>query len=247
MSSYKGHTLFAFILSFVMFFDPFAIALAVIGANIPDFDHEFKRNNVLLIISVGILLSIFLYLLKLPIYLGLIIVLLGFIFLLSSHRGFTHSVLGAIILTLILFLLVYFGMDLSSYFNLYSIGNVPLNYIVLAIVLVFLSILFLNKQLSMLFILSMAVFIALVSIGIIPVFRINVYALIFSIFLGLFSHIILDSFSPSGIRPFSPFSDKKHYKKFGIFLLVLVFAIYFILFFDKTDSLLDFLLFAHLF
>ena len=50
MSSYKGHTIFAFILSLIMFYDPFAIALAVIGANIPDFDHEFKRNHVLIII-----------------------------------------------------------------------------------------------------------------------------------------------------------------------------------------------------
>ena len=61
MSSYKGHTIFAFILSLVMFYDPFAIALAVIGANIPDFDHEFRRNHVLIIISLGIILTLFFF------------------------------------------------------------------------------------------------------------------------------------------------------------------------------------------
>ncbi|MBR5503242.1 MAG: metal-dependent hydrolase [Methanobrevibacter sp.] len=241
MSSYKGHSIFALILSLLMFYDPFAIALAILGANIPDFDHELKRNHVLIIISVGILLSMFLYLLNLPIYLGLIIGLLGVIFLLSSHRGFTHSILGCIVLAVSLFLLVYFGMDLSSYFNLSAITNIPLNYIILAGVLIFLSILFLNRKLASIFIVFMVLFIGLVSFGIIPVFKINVYVLIFSIFLGLFSHMILDSFSPSGIKPFSPFSDKKYYKKLGIFLLAVIIVSYLLLFPDKLAFYFNFL------
>ena len=241
MSSYKGHSIFAFFLSLLMFFDPFAIALAILGANIPDFDHEFKRNHVLIIISVGILLSIFLYLLNLPVYLGLIICLLGILFLLSSHRGFTHSILGCIVLAVSLFLLVYFGMDLSSYFNLTTITNVPLNYIILAGILIFLSILFLNGKLASIFIAFMVLFIVSVSFGAIPIFKINVYVLIFSIFLGLFSHIILDSFSPSGIKPFSPFSDKKYYKKLGILLFILIFISYLILFPEKLAFYFNFL------
>ena len=241
MSSYKGHTIFAFILSLIMFYDPFAIALAVIGANIPDFDHEFKHNHVLIIISVGIILSIFLYLLNLPIYLGLIISLLGFIFLVSSHRGFTHSILGCIVLGAFVFLLVYFGMDLSSYFNLSSITNIPLNYIILVCVLVFLAILFLNRKLSLLFVLLMILFIGLLYFGFLPILRINAHILIFSTFLGLFSHIILDSFSPSGIKPFSPFSDKKYYKKFGILLFFIIIALYLLLFFNKLIFYIGFL------
>ena len=241
MSSYKGHTTFAFLLSIFMFFNPFAIALAVIGANIPDFDHEFKRNNVFIIIFVGILLSIFLYLLNLPVYLGLIIALLGFIFILSSHRGFTHSILGAVVLSVAIFSLVYFGMDLSSYFNLATITNIPLNYIILVIVLVFLAVLFLNKQLSSVFTVLMVLFIALVFFGIIPTFRINVYVLIFSTFLGLFSHIILDSFSPAGIKPFSPFSDKKYYKKLGIVLFAILIIAYLLLFGSELSFYYGFL------
>ena len=60
-----------------MFYDPLAIALAVISANIPDFDHEFKRNHVITIIALGALVSCFLYFLGLPYYLGLVIILLG--------------------------------------------------------------------------------------------------------------------------------------------------------------------------
>ncbi|ADC47865.1 hypothetical protein mru_2015 [Methanobrevibacter ruminantium M1] len=241
MSSYKGHTIFAFILSLLMFYDPFAIALAVIGANIPDFDHEFKRNHVLIIISIGMILSIFLYLLNLPIYLGLIIALLGLIFLLSSHRGFTHSILGAVVISIAIFLLVYFGMDLSSYFNLNTITNIPLNYVILVGILIFLAVLFLNKQLASIFILLMLFFITLVYFGIVPVFKINVYSLIFSVFLGLFSHMILDSFSPAGIKPFSPFSDRKCYKKLGLLLFALIIALYLILFPNKLDFYLNLL------
>ena len=86
-----------------MFYDPLAIALAVISANIPDFDHEFKRNHVLTIIALGALISLFLYFLGLPYYLGIVIILLGGMFLVSSHRGFTHSLLALLLFTGIIY------------------------------------------------------------------------------------------------------------------------------------------------
>jgi len=98
-----------------MFYDPLAIALAVISANIPDFDHEFKRNHVITIIALGALISCFLYFLGLPYYLGLVIIFLGGIFLVSSHRGFTHSILGAFLITVFLSLFLFFGIGLYSY------------------------------------------------------------------------------------------------------------------------------------
>ena len=45
MSSYKGHTIFALVLALMFFNNPLIIALSVIGANIPDFDHKFKKDN----------------------------------------------------------------------------------------------------------------------------------------------------------------------------------------------------------
>ena len=87
MSSYKGHTVFAVMLSFLMFYNPLAISLAILGANFPDFDHEFKQNQVLTILALGIITVCFLYFLNLPIYLGLILILLSLIFLFSFQEG----------------------------------------------------------------------------------------------------------------------------------------------------------------
>ena len=42
----KGHTIFALVLALMFFNNPLIIALSVIGANIPDFDHKFKKDNV---------------------------------------------------------------------------------------------------------------------------------------------------------------------------------------------------------
>lgn len=98
MSSYKGHSLFALILAVMFSFNPLIIALAVIGANIPDFDHKFKKENVYKIIILGLLVFISLYVLKLPYFIGLIIVFVGVTFYFSEHRSFTHSIPGTIIL-----------------------------------------------------------------------------------------------------------------------------------------------------
>ena len=66
MSSYKGHTIFALVLALMFFNNPLIIALSVIGANIPDFDHKFKKDNVYKMIILGLIVFISLYILKLP-------------------------------------------------------------------------------------------------------------------------------------------------------------------------------------
>ena len=45
MSSYKGHSIFALLLALMFFHNPLLIALTFIGANIPDFDHKFKKDH----------------------------------------------------------------------------------------------------------------------------------------------------------------------------------------------------------
>ena len=94
MSSYKGHSVFALLLALMFFHNPLSIALALIGANVPDFDHKFKKDNVYKIIILGLVVFISLYILKLPYYIGLIIVFLGAVFYFSEHRSFTHSIFG---------------------------------------------------------------------------------------------------------------------------------------------------------
>ena len=220
-----------------MFYDPLAIALAVISANIPDFDHEFKRNHVITILALGALVSCFLYFLGLPYYLGLVIILLGGIFLVSSHRGFTHSILGAFLITVFLSLFLFFGMGLSSYKLDFNNSR---NVMILLILIIALALLFLNKKLSPVFLVAIAVLVVAVNLGFIPPLKINLTLLAFSIFFGLCSHIVLDSFTHSGVKAFSPFRDKEYHKKFGVLLFLILIAIFVILFPNKLLLYLNF-------
>ena len=77
ISSYKGHSVFALLLALMFFHNPLLIALTFIGANIPDFDHKFKKDHVYKLIILGLIVFISLYILKLPYFVGLIIVFLG--------------------------------------------------------------------------------------------------------------------------------------------------------------------------
>lgn len=219
MSSYKGHSIFAFLLSLMFFHNPLTIALTVIGANIPDFDHEFKRENVYKMIILGLIVFISLYILKLPYYIGMMIVFLGITFYFSEHRSFTHSIFGVLTLTSAVALILIWGSQLIDFVTV--LDN---HYLLMAVLIALLSFLFLNKKLLM-------VFIPLFFIGlfVIPSAEISYLEIIFSLFLGLFSHVVLDSFTPAGIKIFAPVSSKKVYRNFGlsmIFLLIFIAILY---------------------
>ncbi|MEE0934551.1 MAG: metal-dependent hydrolase [Methanobrevibacter sp.] len=219
ISSYKGHSVFALLLSLMFFHSPLLIALTLIGANIPDFDHKFKKDNVYKLIILGLIVFISLYILKLPYLIGLIIVFLGACFYFSEHRSFTHSIFGVVILTSAVSLIVIWAFQLVTSFT-----NIDNQYYLLAIIIALLSFLFLNRKLLMVF---LPVF--FISVVIVPFFNINYLEIIFASFLGLFSHIVLDSFTPAGIKIFAPLSSKKVFKQFGlvcIFVLVIVAMLY---------------------
>lgn len=216
MSSYKGHTVFALILSLLYFHNPLIVALTVIGANIPDFDHKFKKDHVYKMIILGLVLFIVLYILKLPYYLGLLLVFLGLTFYLSQHRSFTHSIFGLFSLTATVSLILISAVELLPFTN---------TYILMFILIILISFLFLNNQLIVLFIACFAL-----SIILFGPLSINYIEVAFGLFLGILSHIVLDSFSPAGIKLFAPLSSKKVYKKFGVavtcILLILAIVYY---------------------
>lgn len=219
MSSYKGHSIFAFLLSLMFFHSPLTIALTFIGANIPDFDHKFKKDHVYKMIILGLIVFISLYILKLPYYIGLIIVFLGVTFYFSEHRSFTHSIFGVLTLTSAVALILIWASQLVD-----AVTLIDNHYLLMAILIALLSFLFLNKKLLMIFL--PLFFIALF---VIPVMEISYIEIVLSLFLGLFSHIVLDSFTPAGIKIFAPLSSKKVYRNFGlsmIFLLIFVAIIY---------------------
>lgn len=192
--------------------------MAVIGANIPDFDHKFKKEHVYKLIILGLLVFISLYILNLPYYIGLIIVFLGVTFYFSEHRSFTHSILGIIILTSATALILIWAWQLIV--NVTILVN---NYLI-AILIALLSFLFLNKKL-------LPIFIPLffVSVVFLQTFEISYIQIVFSLFLGLLSHIILDATTPAGVKLFAPISSKSYYRNFAlsaIFILVLLALIY---------------------
>ena len=219
MSSYKGHSLFALVLSLMFFHNPLTIALTLVGANIPDFDHKFKKDNVYKIIILGLIVFISLYILKLPYYIGLIIVFLGVTFYFSEHRSFTHSIFGVLTLTAAVALVLIWASQL-----ILEVTVIDNRYLMRAILIALLSFLFLNRKLLM-------VFLPLFFIGlfILPAVEISYIEIVLSLFLGIFSHIILDSFTPAGIKIFAPVSSRKVYRNFGlsmVFIIAVISIIY---------------------
>ena len=215
MSSYKGHSIFAFVLSLMFFHSPLLIALTLIGANIPDFDHKFKKENVYKMIILGLIVFISLYILRLPYYIGLIIVFLGVTFYFSEHRSFTHSIFGVLTLSSAVSLILIWGFQLIT-----SVTALENHYLVMAVMIALLSFLFLNRNVLMIF---LPVF--FVSLFLLPNGNFSYIEIVLSLFLGVFSHIVLDSFTPAGIKIFAPLSQKKVYKNFGrsmVFLLIVM-------------------------
>ena len=184
---------------------------------------------VVLISLTGALISVILYHFNLPFYLGIVIIALSLIFFFSSHRGFTHSFLGIILQSLAMGLMLFLASQLLLELNLFNAKIVVISLIVL-----FIAILFVNKKvLFVVFILIMF------SIWKFNTFDISFINCIFPVFLGLLSHMILDSFSPSGVRPFIPFSNKKFYKNFGIAMIIILAIIFILIFTNNFDNIFD--------
>ncbi len=217
MSSYKGHTIFAFIISLLFFYNPLLIALTVIGGNLPDFDHKYKKDRVYQMIILGLIIFIALYILKLPYYLGLIIVFLGVVFFFSNHRSFTHSIFGLLTLTAAVSLVVLLTYQLAATTTLIP---VEANYYLLLIIVILLGFIFLNRKVFLIFLALL-----LVSTLTLGTMQITAIEIIGALFLGLMSHIILDAFTPAGIKILAPLSSKKVHKGFAISVLIIIIVI----------------------
>lgn len=210
MPSYKKHLLFSLLISLLAAapFLPnvFYLALALVGASIVDLDHPVRNRNLLLLASLGLILTTVLYMLKIPLVMGLTLILMALIFFISSHRGLMHSITGVIIISVLLALFT------SSTFLLlvnFSVALVPS----LAIILVILGLIILNKQ-----IVPFYVVVALLGIFLIPYHYFNPYYVFLAFLIGSMSHIALDMFTGSGVKLFSPFIEKKFGKK-TVFIL----------------------------
>lgn len=209
MPSYKKHALFSLIIALPFFQDVFYLSLAVIGASIIDMDHHVKKNNLIMMMVFGILISIILYILQIPFLIGISLIGMVLIFYLSKHRGFSHSLCGIFVLS---FLLSFFILGFYNLFNGFNIDNK----IITIIISFILGLIVLNKKILL-------PFIILTSAGIIfaPNSNLGFYYTFLAVLVGSLSHVVLDLFTPRGIELFNPLSSRKFKKGFGSILFIL--------------------------
>ncbi len=209
MPSYKKHVLFSLIIAIPFIHDVFYLSLAVIGASIIDMDHHIRKNDLIILAVLGILLSFTFYILKLPYLIGISLIVMAVIFYLSKHRGFVHSISGILIMS---FLLAFSILGIYALLHGFNITE-KVNLIVISIVL---GIIAVNKKILL-------PFFILVPVGIIltPNPNLSLLYIFSALLIGSLSHILLDLFTPSGIKLFSPLSSRKFKKDFGIPLFIL--------------------------
>ncbi|OEC85029.1 MULTISPECIES: metal-dependent hydrolase [Methanobacterium] len=208
MPSYKKHAIFSLIIALPFVHDIFYLSLALIGASMIDMDHHIRKNDLILLAVLGILLTFSLYILKLPL-IGISLIIMAFIFYLSKHRGFVHSIWGVMTLS---FLLAFSIIGIYTLLHGFNIDE-KISLIVISVIL---GIIALNKK----FLLP---FFILVPAGIIITENtdLNMLYVFLAILIGSLSHILLDLFTPSGIRLLNPASSKKFKKRSGAVLFIL--------------------------
>lgn len=209
MPSYQKHALFSIIIAFPFFHDIFYLSLAVIGASMIDMDHHVKKKNLMFMTIFGLMLSVMLYFLKMPFIIGISLIIMSMIFYTSKHRGFAHSIPGILILSA---LFTFFILGIYTLFYEFNI-NIKIPLICISLIL---GAIVLNKKLLL-------PFSIIVSAGLIisPYLDLNIYYIFLATLLGSLSHLILDLFTPSGIKLFNPLSSRNFQKGFGTVLIVL--------------------------
>jgi inner membrane protein len=135
----------------IFFLNPISIAITLIGASLPDFDHDIKKSYVYKLLIIGLLIFIVLYILNLPYLFGIILCIFPVIFYFSNHRGFTHSLLGIIILSALMFVLIIMGISAIS--PILTSLNLPTtffssNIISMVLIVLFLAMLVINNRLK---------------------------------------------------------------------------------------------------
>ena len=223
MPSYKKHALFSLIIAVPFIHDIFYLSLALIGASMIDMDHHIRKNDLILLAVLGVLLTFSLYILKLPFLIGISLIIMAFIFYLSKHRGFVHSIWGVLTLS---FLLAFSIIGIYTLLHGFNIDE-KISLIVISVIL---GIIALNKK----FLLPFFIF---VPVGIIITKNtdLNILYVFLAILIGSLSHILLDLFTPSGIHLLNPVSSKKFKKKSGVVLFILWVFLAFIYVFKSNN------------
>lgn len=156
---------------------------------------------------VGVVLALILYILTLPSMIGIILILLAVIFYISQHRGFMHSILGMMVISLFL---TFFSA--GFYLLLVDVVSMKVILILLSIILGFIV---LNRKLLFPYVILM-----IAGIYLTPEVSLNVYYIFGAFFLGCLSHVTLDLFTSQGVGLFRPLSSRNYHKISGLVILI---------------------------
>ena len=239
MSSFKTHALAGILMALPFLPNFFYLFFAVIGASIPDMDHEHNRNKVYAMFFMGIVISLLLVILKGSIISGVIIIFISIIFYFSKHRGFTHSIAGATVICILLLLMMMGFLPVVTSLASYA-GYMMSNNLLVFIILALLGYFVISRKVLVYYIIVLAVslFIAPVNIANIDWFMIFVM-----LFVGAISHMILDLTTPSGLAVFWPVSNEVYHRNVAVLcgVIWLIFAIYYVVTFGSIFESLSFL------
>ncbi len=218
MSSYKTHTIFGILLALPLIPSFFYLFFALLGASIPDLDHENNTNKVLDMFMVGVVLSVLLLFFN-GVYLGgLLLVLLALIFYVSKHRGFTHTLLGVFMLSSIFTLMVMGFLPTITFLGTYfGISFLPRN-MILFITLAIVGYFVISRKILLMYLLVLGIYLIIIPVDYLTL---NWTFVFLMFFIGALSHLILDLWTPHGIKLLLPVSDKTFHKKTALLLLLL--------------------------
>ena len=240
MSSFKTHALAGILMALPFVPNLFYLFFAVIGASIPDMDHKHNKNKVHIMFLMGIIISLLLILLKGSVISGIIVMFVAIIFYFSKHRGFTHSIVGAtIICLLLLFMMMGFLPVVTSIAN--YVGYVMPNNLSVFVILSLLGYFVISRRVLTYYVIVLAASLFIAPVNIASIDWVMIFVMLF---IGVISHMILDLRTPSGLAVFWPISNEVYHKKVAfIFVLIWVFfAVYYVVRFGTIFESFGFLL-----
>lgn len=216
MSSYKPHAIAGMIFTLPFVPSLFYVFFGLIGASIPDLDHNNNKHKIYGMIGFGVVLAILMFFYNSNVISCLILVILGVIFYLSRHRGFTHTLLGIVVLSGLfsfmmmgfLPILVKLGMDL----NLDLMSNVFV-FLMMAVIGYFV----IHRRYFLWYVAILGVYLLFLPVDYVSI---NWWMVFGMIFVGALSHLILDLRTPAGLVIFNPFLDVKFHKSMAWILFL---------------------------
>lgn len=224
MPSYKKHVLFSLIMLFPFFPDVYYLSLAVIGSSLVDLDTSFRYRNLIIMALFGGVLALFLQLLHIPPFTGILLISIALFFFVAQHRGFIHSIPGISLATACL---AFFVVSFQSLL----INIIPDLRVSLFLTSIILGVIVLNRGL-------LAIYGILVCLGIFmgPGTSFNFIYVYTALLIGSLSHLILDLFTGSGVKLFAPISNHRYGKNVGLFIVALWLVSVVFFYLNPTDN-----------